>query len=109
MPAIQSSHESQNTRFKKSDWSDKDKTEAIALWEAAASQIEMRNTIAHNPFVIAKDGNKGILKISELRGSPPYNPTLMTFHGVVEVHNKSGVLGNAIHTFIQSRQVRHSK
>jgi hypothetical protein len=75
----------------KSNWPDDEKTEALKLWDEVDVKREFRNDLAHNPFIVKmENGNRvaGILIIRELRGPPPYNPTLILFKGVLEMHNR---------------------
>jgi hypothetical protein len=92
-----------------SPWADAEKTSAIKLWKEVEDHIEMRNIVAHNPFVFGKnkDGKpgNGILNVKQLRGVGHYNPVLIQANDIFAVATAIGALAVSLNAFVKPREI----
>ncbi len=88
----------------RSDWPDDLKQKSISLWREVSDQSKIRNTIAHNPFVTAKNREgltvSGIANAKKMKGEGPYEYELLSAEDISKAALRAGALGRELATIL---------
>lgn len=86
------------------DWPSETKLNAINLWSEASKLSQIRNRIAHNPFIRGKnrDGHlvSGIANGKKMKEPGPYEYELLEADEITKAALRAGVIGRELAAFL---------
>ena len=95
----------------RSSWAPEIQTRSICLWTEVANESKIRNTIAHNPFVLGnnKEGQpvSGIASAKKMKGGGPYEYKLVTADEIAGAALRAGELGRELSEILNSQTIQN--
>jgi len=95
----------------RSSWAPEIQTRSISLWKKVAVESNIRNTIAHNPFVWGKNKEgqpvSGIANAKKMKGGGPYEYKLVTADEIAGAALRAGELCRDLSEILNSQTIQN--
>jgi len=95
----------------RSSWAPEIQTRSILLWTKVADESNIRNTIAHNPFVWGKNKEgqpvSGIANAKKMKGGGPYEYKLVTADEIAGAALRAGELFRDLSEILNSQTIQN--